>query len=127
MSKRKRTKPYWEMTTEELREATKEFDDPNYYPPALPIPPEEREKLNRAMGKRGRPRNGLGARTIALTVERGLLERSDRFAQKYGISRSQLVAAGLKAILSGKVKVRPAETPQKNGRKLRTGRTSKAA
>ena len=26
--KKKQTKPYWEMTTEELAEATKEFDKP---------------------------------------------------------------------------------------------------
>ena len=126
MSKKKRAKPYWEMTTEELHEATKEFDDPNYYPPALPIPPEELEKLHRAMRKRGRPRNGLGAKTIALTMERGLLERSDRFARKKGISRSQLVAAGLKAVLSGKVKVAPPKRASKNGR-TRAVRGRKAA
>jgi hypothetical protein len=27
MSRKKAAKPYWEMTTEELREATKEFDE----------------------------------------------------------------------------------------------------
>jgi hypothetical protein len=51
-------KPYWEMTTEELREATKEFDDPNYHPPVVPIPVEELEKLKRAMQKRGKPQSG---------------------------------------------------------------------
>jgi hypothetical protein len=127
MSKKKPSKPYWEMTTEELREATKEFDDPNYYPPARPAPPEETEKLHRAMRKRGRPKNGLGAKTVALTVERGLLERSDRFARKNGISRSQLVAQGLKAILSGKVRLDSPKRTVKNGRTPRSTRSSKAA
>jgi hypothetical protein len=126
MSKRKTQKPYWEMTTAELADATTEFDDPNYDPPAVPVPPEELEKLHRAMRKRGRPRNGLGARTIALTVERGLLDRSDKLARKKGISRSQLVAFGLRAILSGKVKV-PAASQTKATRPSRQGRRSKAA
>jgi len=48
------------MTTEELREATKEFDDPKYHPPALPWTAEDAARHERAR-KRGRSRNWTGA------------------------------------------------------------------
>lgn len=113
--KSKPQKPYWEMTTAELREATKEFDDPNYDPPAITPPADELKKLHRAMRKPGRPRNGLGAKTIALSVERGLLDRSDRLAKKHGLTRAQLVALGLQGLLNGKLKIpRPSERRRKS-------------
>ena len=39
---RKKTKPYWEMTTEELREATKEFDKEFVEDRFRPLTPQER-------------------------------------------------------------------------------------
>jgi hypothetical protein len=48
---------------------------------------------------RGRPRIGKGAKTIALTVELGLLRRADAQAKQEGISRAQLIARGLQAVL----------------------------
>lgn len=101
----KTTKPYWEMNARELAEATKEFDDPNYDPPAVPVPAGELAKLKRAMRKLGRPRKGLGSLTIALSIERGLLGRADRLAKKRGISRAQLVAAALEGVITGKMKL----------------------
>jgi len=49
----------------------------------------------------GRPRIGKGAKTIALTVERDLLRRADAWAKHEGISRAQLMARGLLAVLPG--------------------------
>ena len=95
----KATKPYWEMTTAELRKATRRFDDPSYQPPALPQTSEDAAQQRRARNKGGRPRKGLGARTISLTVEKGLLARSDAYAKKLGISRADLVQRGLNAVL----------------------------
>lgn len=112
---KKKQKPYWEMTTAELREATKEFDDPNYDPPAVPWTEKDTELHERARRKPGRPRNGLGAKTIALSVERGLLDRSDRLAKKHGLTRAQLVALGLQGLLNGKLKIpRPSERRRKS-------------
>jgi hypothetical protein len=49
-------KRYWEMTSNELRNATKAFDDPSYQPPALPQTPEDRKQRRRARQKRiGKP------------------------------------------------------------------------
>jgi len=47
----------------------------------------------------GRPRIGKGAKTISLTVEQSLLEQADAYARRHGISRSKLVAQGLRAVL----------------------------
>lgn len=98
----KKTKPYWEMTTAELREATKAFDDPAYQPPAQRPSRDDLAQQRRAKRKGGRPRKGLGAKTISLTVERGLLARSDSYAKRLGISRAELVQRGLEAILTAK-------------------------
>ena len=53
----------------------------------------------RAKARMGRPKIGQGAKTISLTVEKRLLKEADAYAKKHGISRAQLVAQGLRAIL----------------------------
>jgi hypothetical protein len=95
----KQIKPYWEMTTAELKRATREFDDPDYQPAALPLSADDIAQQRRAKNKGGRPRKGLGAKTISLTVEKSLLARSDAYAKRLGISRAELVQRGLNAIL----------------------------
>jgi hypothetical protein len=95
----KQTKPYWEMTTAELRKATRRFDDPSYQPAAVPLTAGDAAQQRRAKNKGGRPRKGLGAQTISLTVEKGLLARSDAYAKRLGISRAELVQRGLNAIV----------------------------
>jgi hypothetical protein len=102
----KQSKPYWEMTTAELRKAARRFDDPAYQPAALPQTAEDIAQQRRAKNKGGRPRKGLGARTISLTVERALLARSDAYAKRLGISRAELVQRGLNAILPARGKKR---------------------
>jgi hypothetical protein len=96
---KKNQKPFWEMTPTELREATKAFDDPAYQPPAMQPTPADLAQQRRARRKGGRPRKGLGAKTISLTVEKGLLARSDAYAKRLGISRAELVQRGLQAIV----------------------------
>jgi hypothetical protein len=64
-----------------------------------PLNEEDRRRWGRFKSKMGRPKVGKGAKTISLSVERGLLARADAFAKKHGMSRARLVAAGLKAII----------------------------
>jgi hypothetical protein len=85
------SKPYWEMTTAELREATKEFDQEFIGDTFRPATAAERARFERAR-KRGRPRNGLGAKTISVTVEKRLLAQTDRLAKKLHVPRAVLVA-----------------------------------
>lgn len=65
-----------------------------------PLNKKERETWRRIKRRMGRPKVGKGAKVISLSVERGLLKEADAYAKKAGISRAQLVAQGLRAILS---------------------------
>jgi hypothetical protein len=101
------------MTTEELAEATAEFDREDLKEKTVAPPPEELARLKRAMRKRGRPAKGNGSKVICITVEKGLLRRSDRMARKLGISRSALVARGLAEVLAPDAKPISRERPKK--------------
>ncbi len=57
MSRKKGAKPYWKMTTEELQEATKEFDEEFVADKAKPLSPQMRRRWERAKTKL--PRAGL--------------------------------------------------------------------
>lgn len=65
-----------------------------------PLTPAERKRWGKAKNRMGRPRVGRGAKVISLSVERGLLDRADAYARRNGISRAQLVARGLEAVLA---------------------------
>ncbi len=92
-------KPYWEMTTAELRRATKQYDAEFSADNLIPPPAEELAKWRRAKKKMGRPRVGQGAQQIAVTLERGLLRRTDRFARSMGLTRSATIAAALETMI----------------------------
>jgi hypothetical protein len=64
-----------------------------------PLNAAERRQWRRFKAKAGRPKVGRGAKTISLTVERGLLQRADAYAKLHGISRARLFAQGLESIL----------------------------
>ena len=97
-------KPYWEMNTAELREATKEFDEEFVGDTFRPATAAERARCQRAR-KRGRPRVGMGAKTISVTVEKQLLAKADRMAKKLHLPRAVLIARGLEAVVSQEVPV----------------------
>ena len=90
-------KPYSSMNTAELREATRQFDNPDYHPPALPWGEKQKQEqrmasqLGRAM-KVGRPKIGLGAERIQIALERDLRRQIDAFAKQHGMTRSRLLA-----------------------------------
>jgi len=95
----KRTKEYTEMTTRELAEATKEFDLESPIPPGKPLTPAQRARFEAAR-RGGRPVTGEGAQVISLSVEKGLLRRTDAAARKNRVSRAQFVAQALRFRLS---------------------------
>ncbi len=92
-------KPYTKMNSKELRKATEEFDKEFVIDTFGPMPPAAQRQWERMKAKPGRPKVGKGAKVISLSVERGLLERSDRLARKMGLSRAELVSRGLQAVL----------------------------
>jgi hypothetical protein len=94
------------MTTAELREATKEFDQEFIGDTFGPPTPEQMAQFERAKRKRGRPRNGMGSKTISVTVEARLLAKTDRLAKKLNVPRAVLIARGLQAVLGEEVAIR---------------------
>lgn len=97
--KAQKTKPYWKMTTDELRQATHQYDQE--FIPTTPLTPAMRMQLQeaRAKAKRGRRPVGQGSKRVLITVERGLLEKADNFARREGVSRSELIAQALKTVI----------------------------
>lgn len=66
--------------------------------PAQELTPAQKQAHKRVLG-RGRPRIGQGTQRTQLTVERGLLQETDRFAKSHGLTRSRVVAEALRAYL----------------------------
>lgn len=123
---KKKTKDYTQMTAEELAEATAEFDREFIADSFGPPPPEALRQLQRAM-KRGRPRVGQGVRVVSVSVEKGLLNRSDALAKKLKVSRATLVTRGLQAMLlaAGEAELTPATSSAAPSRPRRSAKTSR--
>ena len=64
-----------------------------------PLNARERRQWSRFQKKAGRPRIGRGTTNISISLEKGLLREFDRFARKAGMSRSELIARGVRAII----------------------------
>ncbi|MCC6422131.1 MAG: hypothetical protein IT447_01520 [Phycisphaerales bacterium] len=98
--KKTNSKPYWKMNAKELNEATRKYDSELI--PTTPLTAEMRKRLQEAKAKAraGRKPVGQGSKRVLITMERGLLQEADRLARQKGMSRSQLIADGLKTILT---------------------------
>jgi hypothetical protein len=88
------------MTTEELREATKQFDEEFVADKAREMTPAMRARWERAKAKSADPRDGSGQEIITVHLEKGLLDRCRVLARKKRISRDALIARGLRALLA---------------------------
>ena len=96
---KKARKRYSEMTTTELREATKEFDrEITTFPPGRALTPAQKEMFRRAR-RRGRPKVGEGSANVQITMERGLLRRVDELAREQGLTRSQFIARSVERLM----------------------------
>jgi metal-responsive CopG/Arc/MetJ family transcriptional regulator len=65
-----------------------------------PMTAAARARWARARRRPSRPRRGKAARAISISVERGLLSRSDALAKDLGLSRAALIERGLQAVLA---------------------------
>jgi hypothetical protein len=90
---------YQQMTPPQLEAATAPFDAEMVVDESRPLTPAERKVWQAARRKPGRPKKGAGVKVISVSVERGLLARSDALASRLGISRAALVEQGLRAVL----------------------------
>jgi len=64
-----------------------------------PLNKKQRAIWRRITRKLGRPRIGKGTTNISVSLERRLLKAVDRFAREHGMSRSELIARGVRAII----------------------------
>jgi hypothetical protein len=88
------------MTTAELREATKQFDEEFVAEKSRPLTPEEQALWEEVKAKPPRPANGETEQTIAVRLDKALLDRATALAKKKRLSRDALVARGLRALLA---------------------------
>jgi len=100
MSRKKNAKPYWEMTTDELREATKEFDEDFVFERAKPLTPAMKARWERAKNKGEPATNGTAEQTIAVSLDKVLLKDCTALAKKKRLSRDALIACGLRVLLA---------------------------
>jgi hypothetical protein len=102
---KKNSKPLTRMNAKELAVATAGFDKEFVIDQSREQTPKERAQWRRAQRKRGRPRQGQGVQIISVSIEKGLLKKTDRLAKKLHTQRTKLIARGLEAILSKEVAV----------------------
>ena len=100
MSRKRAARIYWEMTTAELQEATKEFDDGLVADQAKPLTPALQARWQRAKARPSRRENGTAETTISVRLEKGLLDRCTALAKKKRISRDALIARSLRTLLA---------------------------
>lgn len=89
------------MNAAELAESTEEFEKEFAFRKTRPLSAKDK-RLHARAKRRGRPRIGEGAEKFRVSIERGLLLKSDAYARKHGMSRSELIAKGLKAIMAAR-------------------------
>jgi hypothetical protein len=100
MKSKKSSKPYWEMTTAELREATKQFDEEFVADKGRPLTPDEQALWERVKAKGEPAANGKAEAHIAVRLDKALLKRCTALAKKKRLSRDALIARGLRALLA---------------------------
>lgn len=93
-------KKYWEMSTRELAEATKEFDREDVAETFREMTPAEEAAWRVATDRTVRGRGARRVRVISLGITADLLKRADALAKKRRVSRDRLVAEGLEAVLA---------------------------
>ncbi len=95
------TSRYARLSADELAAATAELDREMVVSRSRALTAAERRTWKGARRKPGRPRRGAGVKVISVSVERGLLAKSDALAGALGISRAALIERGLRAVLAG--------------------------
>ena len=106
MTQSKRRKPYTEMNAKELAKATAKYDREFVIDRSVEPTAEQKAQWQRAKRKRGRPKVGQGVQVISVSIEKGLLKRTDRLAKKLHTQRTRLISRGLEAILNEEVAVK---------------------
>src|SRR5947209_8731931 len=67
--------------------------------PGKPLTPAQKALHRRAARRAGRPKIGKGAERFTITLERELAKKADALAKRQRMSRSELIADGLRHLL----------------------------
>jgi hypothetical protein len=67
-----------------------------------PLNAAERKQWKRIQAKMGRPKIGRGCKTVAVSMEIGLLKRVDKYAKAHSMKRAEMIAEGLRLVLERK-------------------------
>jgi hypothetical protein len=98
--KRSNRKWYSRMKPDELDALAAALAREPGFAETRPLTASMRDQERRARRKRpGRPKIGLGAQKLRISMEKGLLKKVDAYAQTRGLSRSDLIAQSLKKLL----------------------------
>jgi hypothetical protein len=95
------TKPYWEMTTAELAEATKEYDRPIPLSKTRPLTKARRALFERM--QRGPHRSIFIARDatgVWVRIDPDLLKRTTRYAAKQKLTVNEVINRSLQGMLA---------------------------
>jgi len=93
-----RDKPFWDMTTDELADATREFDAPDDIPAVKPSA--AMLDKHRAAELKGERLTAHSTRTIQFSADPLLIKSLDQRAKKEGKSRSTLLADLVKSAIA---------------------------
>ncbi len=100
MKKRSTIEAFFALSPKERARELASYDREFILDESRAMTPAERRLWERAKRKRGRPVQGRGAQVISVSVEKSLLEASDKLAAKKRITRASLIARGLRAVLA---------------------------
>jgi hypothetical protein len=100
--KTKRQKPYWEMSRDELREATKEFDGPVDLAKTRPLSKKERAEWERMSSGPAYSIRVYGGKKRAVTIrlDEDLISWSETYAKRHKMTRDDVIARSLRSIQS---------------------------
>jgi len=104
MAKKRRSpiEEFLALSPEEKEREYQAVDREFIWAETKPLTAEDRKawkKFRERVRTRGRPKVGQGAKVVSVSIEGGLLKRTDALARRKGVSRAQLVARGLKMLL----------------------------
>ena len=97
----KLTKPYWDMTTEELAEATKEFDKPIPLSKTRPLTKQERALFERM--RKGPHRSiyiSRDASGVWVRLDPDVHRRAVRYAAEQKVPLAEVIDRSLKVLLT---------------------------
>lgn len=93
----KKTKRWSELTKKELAAATRQFDDPNFNPPARKPSKRQLAQLRRVQRKAANNRF-----RVAVALDGNLVEQADNYAASRGLTFSDLVSDALRRLMRKK-------------------------